>query len=127
MVEAAEPRPYHVILFNPGIAVSTREVYEAMDEEPDRISYMRKKTDDHIFYNDLELYTLANYEEVRALEELIRKNLHADEVLMSGSGPTVVAYYTDRTRFEADYADLGSANWIEPTWRYWKTESGGYN
>ena len=127
VVEAAEPRPYHVILFHPGIAVSTREVYEAMDEEPDRISYMRKKTDDHIFYNDLELYTLANYEEVRALEELIRKNLHADEVLMSGSGPTVVAYYTDRTRFEADYADLGSANWIEPTWRYWKTESGGYN
>ena len=57
----------------------------------------------------------------------MREYLHADEVLMSGSGPTVAAYYTDKTRFEADYEALESARWVEPTWRYWKTKSGGLN
>ena len=127
VVEAAEPRPYFVILFNPGIAVSTKEVYEAIDRKLEGADYVQREVDINLFYNDLELYTLANYEEVQSLVSRVRENLQADEVLMSGSGPTVAAYYTHYTRFEADYKALESARWVEPTWRYWKTKSGGHD
>ncbi|ASS37229.1 4-(cytidine 5'-diphospho)-2-C-methyl-D-erythritol kinase [Mogibacterium pumilum] len=127
VVEAVEPRPYFVILFNPSIAVSTKEVYEAIDRKLEDTDYAQREVDINLFYNDLELYTLANYEEVQSLVSRIRENLQADEVLMSGSGPTVAAYYTEYTRFEADYKALESARWVEPTWRYWKTKSGGHD
>ena len=127
VVEAVEPRPYFVILFNPGIAVSTKEVYEAIDRELEGTREKQREVDVNHFYNDLELYTLANYEEVQSLVSRICENLQADEVLMSGSGPTVAAYYTDYTRFEADYEALESAGWVDPTWRYWKTKSGGHD
>lgn len=127
VVEATRPRPYFVILFNPGIAVSTKEVYEAIDRELEGAEIAQREVDVNRFYNELELYTLTNYREVRNLVSRIREHLHADEVLMSGSGPTVAAYYTEETRFEADCEALESARWVEPTWRYWKTKSGGLN
>ena len=127
VVEATMPRPYFVILFNPGIAVSTKEVYEAIDRELEGAEIAQREVDVNRFYNELELYTLTNYREVRNLVSRIREHLHADEVLMSGSGPTVAAYYTEETRFEADCEALESARWVEPTWRYWKTKSGGLN
>ena len=127
VVEAAMPRPYFVILFNPGIAVSTKEVYEAIDRKLEGAELAQREADVNRFYNELELYTLTNYREVQNLVSRIREHLHADEVLMSGSGPTVAAYYTEETRFEADCEALESARWVEPTWRYWKTKSGGLN
>ena len=127
VVEAVMPRPYFVILFNPGIAVSTKEVYEAIDRELEGAEITQREVDVNRFYNELELYTLTNYREVRNLVSRIREHLHADKVLMSGSGPTVAAYYTEETRFEADCEALESARWVEPTWRYWKTKSGGLN
>ena len=98
-----------------------------IDLELESAGEKQREVDVNRFYNDLELYTLANYGEVRNLVSRIRENLQADEVLMSGSGPTVAAYYTDYSRFEADYEALESAIWVEPTWRYWKTNSGGHN
>lgn len=127
VVEAVMPKPYLVILFNPGIAVSTKEVYEAIDGESEGADFVQREVDVNRFYNELELYTLTKYREVQNLVSRMREYLHADEVLMSGSGPTVAAYYTDKTRFEADYEALESARWVEPTWRYWKTKSGGLN
>ena len=127
VVEAVMPRPYFVILFNPGIAVSTKEVYEAIDRKLEGAELAQREADVNRFYNELELYTLTNYREVQNLVSRIREHLHADEVLMSGSGPTVAAYYTEETRFEADCEALESARWVEPTWRYWKTKSGGLN
>ena len=127
VVEAVMPRPHFVILFNPGIAVSTKEVYEAIDRKLEGAELAQREADVNRFYNELELYTLTHYREVQNLVSRIREYLHADEVLMSGSGPTVAAYYTDETRFEADYEALEAARWVEPTWRYWKTKSGGLN
>ena len=125
--QLGEARPHFVILFNPGIAVSTKEVYEAIDRKLEGAELAQREADVNRFYNELELYTLTNYREVQNLVSRIREHLHADEVLMSGSGPTVAAYYTEETRFEADCEALESARWVEPTWRYWKTKSGGLN
>ena len=127
VVEAVMPRPYFVILFNPGIAVSTKEVYEAIDRKLEGAELAQREADVNRFYNELELYTLTHYREVQNLVSRIREHLHADEILMSGSGPTVAAYYNEETRFEADCEALESARWVEPTWRYWKTKSGGVN
>ncbi len=55
-------------------------------------SLVQREADVNRFYNELELYTLTHYREVRNLVSRIREHLHADEVLMSGSGPTVAAF-----------------------------------
>ena len=92
IVERAEPVPRHVILANPGTGVSTKAAYEAMD----RIGYDGVTTEyRRLFVNDLELYTLAEHPEAEALKRLMTESLSADEVLMSGSGPTIAAYYKE--------------------------------
>ena len=116
-----------LVIVKPNVSVSTKEVYEAIDRKLEGAELAQREADVNRFYNELELYTLTNYREVQNLVSRIREHLHADEVLMSGSGPTVAAYYTEETRFEADCEALESARWVEPTWRYWKTKSGGLN
>jgi len=116
-----------LVIVKPNVSVSTKEVYEAIDRKLEGAELAQREADVNRFYNELELYTLTHYREVRNLVSRIREHLHADEVLMSGSGPTVAAYYTEETRFEADCEALESARWVEPTWRYWKTKSGGLN
>ena len=60
--------------------------------------------------------------------ELLKSGSGVDTVLIAeGMAPAVAAYYTEETRFEADCEALESARWVEPTWRYWKTKSGGLN
>lgn len=118
IVHPVTPKPYAVILMNPGIGVSTREVYEAIDSEEDRA------VNRNLFFNRMEEYTLENYSEARALKEAMQKHLKADQVLMSGSGPTMVAYYNSFAEAEADYRRAKTADWMKDNWKLWYTESG---
>lgn len=118
IVHPVDPKPYAVILMNPGIGVSTREVYEAIDSEEDR------EVNRDLFFNRMEEYTLANYREARELKEAMQKYLQADQVLMSGSGPTMVAYYNSSADAEADYRRAKTADWRKENWKLWYTESG---
>lgn len=119
-VLAAEPQPYFVLLANPGIEVSTREVYEAMDALPERAA-----TNGGLFFNDMEAYTLKAYEEAAALAEAMRERLHAEHVLMSGSGPTIAAYYREAAQAQQDAETAKEGGWLRENWRIWCTESGG--
>ncbi len=118
IVSPAAPKPYAVILMNPGIAVSTREVYEAIDSDGDR------DVVEDLFYNRMEEYTLSHYEEANTLKQEMLRHLHADYVLMSGSGPTMVAYYSSGAQAAQDYQDTLQSDWFHKKWKVWLTESG---
>jgi 4-diphosphocytidyl-2-C-methyl-D-erythritol kinase len=120
IVEPAEPIHRYVILFNPGISVSTGEVYEAVDRMPDKGDSKGK-----LFYNIMEEYTLHTYREAAELSEAMRRNLGADDILMSGSGPTMVAYYRDEEKARRDHEMALGAGWRREQWKIWFTESGG--
>ena len=100
VVEKADPVPRYVIMANPGISVSTPEAYKAIDE----IGFAGKEAEKErkLFVNDLEKYTLANYPEASKLKAVMEEKLSADEVLMSGSGPTIAAYYMKKEKAEED-------------------------
>ncbi len=118
IVSPTKPKPYAVLLMNPGIAVSTKEAYEAIDSE--QTHHVIKD----LFFNRMEEYTLAHYEEARALKQAMVQRLHADCVLMSGSGPTMVAYYSSKAQAMQDYCDVSQADWMKRKWKVWLTESG---
>lgn len=122
IVEAAEPVPRHVILANPGISVSTAEVYGAMD----KIGFAEKEKDREpgLFVNDLEEYTLSKYSEAADLKRVMEEELSADEVLMSGSGPTIAAYYRNRKTAEEDAKIMKKAEASFKGLRTWLTATG---
>lgn len=108
----------HIIMANPGISVSTKSAYEAIDDIKDYSS------ESGLFTNQLEKYTLANYAEARELKDAMSEHLDAEVVLMSGSGPTMVAYYTDQNKAKTDYEDMVVSDWFRRNWRAWLTETG---
>lgn len=120
IVEPVEPIRMSVIMMNPSISVSTKEVYEAIDSLTDREIYKG------LFYNIMEEYTLDKYKEAAELKAMMQEHLNADHILMSGSGPTIVAYYNDAEAAENDYSKAISGSWIKENWRIWKSETGGY-
>lgn len=119
VVEPVEPIRKSVIMVNPGVSVSTKEVYEAIDSLADR------KVNKNLFFNIMEQYTLENYPLAAETKKAIQDNLRADEVLMSGSGPTIVAYYDDAKQAHEDYEAALSLGWLKDNWRIWITETGG--
>ena len=119
IVEPVAPIKRHVIMINPGISVSTREAYESIDALQDYNDAAG------LFTNQLEKFTLAHYQEARELKEDMAKYLHADTVLMSGSGPTMIAYYTDAALARRDYDSMMNSDWFRPCWRAWLTVTGG--
>ena len=121
IVEAAESVPRHVILANPGTAVSTKAAYEAMDA----IGYTDADADtDELFVNDMEKYTLAADPKASALHGFMRERLGADEVLMSGSGPTIVAYYKDDKEAVSGMDAISGLIESDPSVRAWLTDTG---
>ena len=119
IVKPVAPIMRHVIMINPGISVSTRDAYESIDALQDYNDAAG------LFTNQLEKFTLANYKEARELKEEMVKRLHADTVLMSGSGPTMIAYYTDAATARTDYESMMSSDWFRDGWRAWLTVTGG--
>ena len=122
IVDPAEPRLYYTVMANPGISVSTRAAYEAIDAI---IGSQGRETEEYpLFVNDLEGYTLRDYPEAARLRTVMQEQLDADIVMMSGSGPTMVAYYEDRGRAENGFARMRSICEAEPMWRTWLTVTG---
>jgi len=118
IVEPVEPLHRYVIMANPGISVSTKAAYEAIDALKD---YMDCSG---LFTNQLEKYTLNNYPEAAAIKQAMEEHLNADLVLMSGSGPTMVAYYSEKALSKEDFEKLKKEDWFKASWRAWLTETG---
>lgn len=119
-VKAAEPVPRYVILANPGISVSTAEAYRAIDE----IGYDESCGKGTLFVNDLEKYTLANYPEAAELKKQMEDTLDADVILMSGSGPTMAAYYTNEEKACCDAAAFAEKPAEKKGRRVWLSTTG---
>lgn len=122
IVERAESVPRHVILANPGVAVSTAIAYRAMDH----VGYSDIDEDSarQLFVNDMEKFTLVAQPRAAELKSFMEDSLHAEEVLMSGSGPTIVAYYRDEKSAEADMAVMNEKIKEDPAIRAWITATG---
>ena len=132
IVEPAQPRPYHIVMANPGIAVSTKAAYEAIDAIMagehagcDADSTGESSRDKYpLFVNDLESYTLRDYPEAAELRAVMQQELCADVVMMSGSGPTMIAYYEDSQQAEKGFARMQEICRERPLWRTWLTATG---
>ena len=116
IVEPIAPIERYIIMANPGIAVSTKEVYEAIDSLPEN-----KRIKLGLWGNMMEAHTLESYDEADKLKAKMEACLNADKVLMSGSGPTMVAYYSDKDKW---LADCEHEDWIEEGWRAWPSTTG---
>ena len=97
----------YVILVKPPIGVSTKEVYQGIDNcvierRPDNaelIEALEKKDYRKIYSsmeNVLESYTLEHYPIVQEVKDKVKDNTNALKILMSGSGPTVFAIFKDK-------------------------------
>ena len=124
IVDPAEPMRRYVIMANPGIAVSTKAAYEAIDAIMEEPGYAVSAEEHPLFVNDLEKYTLRDYPEASHLRSVMSGALSADTVLMSGSGPTMIAYYTDRAQAAEDFARMKELAEKEEHWRVWLTATG---
>lgn len=110
----------YIVLVKPQFGVSTKEVYQGVDEEiviaeaegtlrhPDNQALITalKETDDDVIkenmVNLLELYTLKAYPQVKEIKDILEET-DAFKVMMSGSGPTVYAVYKTREEAQAAY------------------------
>ncbi|MBQ3370387.1 MAG: hypothetical protein IJG48_05130 [Mogibacterium sp.] len=121
IVERAESIPRYVVLANPGTAVLTKAAYEAMDA----VGYTDKDSAGHkLFVNDMEGYTLFADKKAATLKKFMLDRLDAEEVLMSGSGPTMVAYYGDINKAGKGIAALAELAVADASIRAWLTDTG---
>lgn len=121
IVEGADPVGGYALMANPGVGVSTRAAYEAMD----RIGYDEgSRRERRLFVNDLEKYTLEERPEAARLKSMMQELPGAEQVLMSGSGPTIVAYYKDKVKAEADREMLAAALQGDERAGLWMTATG---
>lgn len=122
---------YHYVLLNPGIAVSTAEVYGALGsfdltkEAEDNIlirlgelkesSFCSKDSDvESLLVNDLEAVVLDKYRSIAELKEsLIDEG--AVGALMSGSGATVFGIFSDKGK-AVKAAEILRAKLPKGTW-----------
>ena len=118
IIEPAESVPRYVILANPGTAVSTKAAYKAFDE----IGYT--EAEKKLFVNDMEKYTLRADRKAATLKRFMNERLDAKELLMSGSGPTMVAYYEDVNKARRGMTALAELIEEDCSIRAWLTDSG---
>ena len=117
----------HVVLINPGVPISTKMIYGEVDRcfcsnwesDHQRECYEKKKD----FYNIIEDCTISL--SAKFLRDWMCSHMNADIILMSGSGPTMVAYYEDE-KLATKYAELAKKEAEKHEgWRVFKTVSGG--
>ena len=120
IVEAAESVPRYIIMANPGTAVLTKAAYKAFDE----IGYTDRESAGKLFVNDMEKYTLKADKKAASLKKFMLERLDADEVLMSGSGPTMVAYYKDIDKAGKGIATIAEMAVTDASIRAWLTDTG---
>lgn len=83
---------YNVLLINPKINVSTKEVYSLYDNNneysvEESIKELENKNITELLYNDLEKVVFEKYQQIKKIKEELL--LYSNNVLMSGSGSTV--------------------------------------
>ena len=120
IIEAAECISRYVILANPGTAILTKAAYKAFDT----IGYTNERNAGKLFVNDMEKYTLNADPKAAALKQFMRERLDADEVLMSGSGPTMIAYYKDIDKARKGMVAIAELIAIDSSIRGWLTDTG---
>ena len=121
IVEAAESVPRYVVMANPGTAVLTKAAYEAMDA----IGYADAgNAGKQLFVNDMEKYTLMADPKAANLKRFMQKRLDAEVILMSGSGPTMVAYYEDLDKAGKGLAAFTELAVADASIRAWLTDTG---
>jgi len=121
IVEAAESVPKYVIMANPGTAVLTKAAYEAMDA----IGYADAgNAGKRLFVNDMEKYTLMADPKAANLRNFMQERLDAEVILMSGSGPTMVAYYKDLDKAGKGLAAFTELAVNDASLRAWLTDTG---
>ena len=121
IVEAAESVPRYVILANPGTAIMTKAAYEAMDS----IGYADKDgAGKQLFVNDMEKYTLRADPKAATLKKYLQERLDADKILMSGSGPTMVAYYKDIDKARKGMPAIAELAVVDCSIKAWLTDTG---
>lgn len=133
IVSPIETEKYELILMNPGISVSTRRIYDEIDR---RISFEKEDCDSgkaraDIFsikvnkkYNIMQALTLDLYCEAKEIYDYMKRNLNADMVMMSGSGPTMVAYYSDKEIADIDFIKAEREASEHEGWKVFRTVSG---
>ena len=132
VVSPVQPLIRHIVLANPGIQVSTKAAYEAIDAIKGASDGSEGAGTGELFINDFEGYTLKTYPEAAMLRQVMQEELDADVVLMSGSGPTMVAYYEDPDEATAGFARMQRITEQHNTgnnekgnnWRAWFTSTG---
>lgn len=132
IVSPIETEKYELILMNPGISVSTRRIYDEIDK---RFSFKKEDYDSEkasadIFfaknnkYNIMQALTLDLYGEAKEIYDYMKQNLNADTVMMSGSGPTMVAYYLDKEIADIDFTKVEREGSEHEGWKVFRTVSG---
>lgn len=112
-----ESIPSYIIMMNPNIFVSTKEVYEGLDRMEtemkynlqELLGYLENKDYEKFFLNTkniMEEFTLNEYKEAGEMKKWAENNLNAVKVLMSGSGPTIVAYYLNPNEAKEDFEKI---------------------
>lgn len=105
--EVSELKKYYVLLINPMINISSKEIYEAMEFDEshlssDDIHRLLAKDDFTKFTNDMQAYVFKNYAKVSKLYDDMR-NLHGFKTMMTGSGSSVFSLYEDESSLNNDY------------------------
>jgi 4-diphosphocytidyl-2-C-methyl-D-erythritol kinase len=112
-LEAAEPlRGCKALLVNPGIAVSTKWVYQQFSERialteaaaPFTLSSPLSRAWRHLpseLFNDFEAVTAARHSEISSLKKRLLA-AGASKALMSGSGSTVFGLFADHAAEQAE-------------------------
>ena len=130
---ASPAEKYELILINPGISVSTRRIYDEVDKRFSfkKEDYDSEKTSADIFlaqknnkYNIMQALTLDLYDEAKEIYDYMKRNLNADMVMMSGSGPTMVAYYSDKEIADKDFIKAKIEASGHEGWKVFRTVSG---
>ena len=121
IVERAESIPRYVIMANPGTAIMTKLAYQAIDAIGFTDADMAGS---RIFVNDMEKYTLKADPKAASLKKFMLERLDSEEVLMSGSGPTMVAYYKDIDKARKGIAALAELIAVDCSTRAWLTDTG---
>ncbi len=106
-LSSINPLDAYILLVNPDISVSTKEVYQQIDissikRHPNTkyvVEIIKNNEKDLLeseMYNVLEEITATMYPEIKTIEEKMYQN-GAIVSMMSGSGPTVFGIYNDHT------------------------------
>lgn len=90
----------HAVIVAPGIHVSTREAYAAIDAHGQQAA-----ANDERAANDFEAVVFRRHPELKAIRDKLRKS-GAERAMMSGSGSAVFGIFPERGQREAAVASL---------------------